>query len=139
MDAIHRQPDDTTETSTLPPAGHCIVCRAELPDPFLDLGRTALANKFLAPNELDGAEPTFPLRVTRCDECAHVQLAELVPPGLMFEDYLYVSSASTTLREHLHDLADVVVRRRGLGAGDLVIDIGANDATLLGGLARSGV
>jgi hypothetical protein len=126
-------------TATLPPAGRCILCRAELPEPFLDLGRTALANKFLLPDEVGEEEPSFPLRVTRCAECRHVQLAELVPPSLMFEDYLYVSAASDTLREHLHDLADVVVTRRGLGSGDLVIDVGANDATLLQGFAAHGV
>ena len=123
----------------LPPAGGCVVCATELPAPFLDLGSTALANKFLLPNELDSDEPSFPLRVTRCSRCAHVQLAELVPPSLMFEDYLYVSAASDTLREHLNDLADVVVERRQLGGEDLVIDIGANDATLLQGFARHGV
>ena len=68
-----------------------------------------------------------------------MQLAELVPPSLMFEDYLYVSAASDTLREHLNELADVVVERRQLGGEDLVIDIGANDATLLQGFARHGV
>ena len=123
----------------LPPSGGCVVCATELPAPFLDLGSTALANKFLLPNELDSHEPSFPLRVTRCSRCAHVQLAELVPPSLMFEDYLYVSAASDTLREHLNELAEVVVERRELGGEDLVIDIGANDATLLQGFARHGV
>ena len=131
------QSDQTT--AGLPPAGHCIVCRAELPDPFLDLGSTALANKFLAPAEAAQHEASFPLRVTRCDACAHVQLNELVPPHLMFEDYLYVSAASDTLLGHLHDLAAVVVARRELAEGDLVVDIGANDATLLQGFARHGV
>ena len=41
----------------------------------------------------------------------------------MFEDYLYVSSASDTLKAHLYDLSDVVVERCDLGE-DLVIDIG---------------
>ena len=51
----------------------------------------------------------------------------------MFEDYLYVSSASDTLKDHLWDLSDIVVQRRDLGEGDLVIDIGSNDGTLLKG------
>jgi hypothetical protein len=118
---------------TLPARGRCVVCRAKLPEPFLDLGRTALANKFLLPEDITDVEPTFPLRVTRCAACAHIQLTELVPPALMFEDYLYVSSASDTLQAHLHDLADVVVQRRSLDQDDLVIDVGANDGTLLKG------
>ena len=136
-----------TETTQVPTAategagpqpGHCILCAAPLPEPFLDLGRTALANKFLEPGETVD-EPTFSLRVTLCDECRHVQLAEIVPPAAMFEDYLYVSGASDTLRGHLNDLADVVTERRGLTGDDLVVDIGANDATLLQGFARHGI
>ncbi len=123
----------------LPPAGRCVICRGALPEPFLDLGEQALANKFLTPDEIGDAEPSFPLRVARCPECTHLQLAELVPPSAMFEDYLYVSSASDTLRAHLHELADYVTDRRGLAEGDLVVDIGANDATLLQGFARHGV
>jgi hypothetical protein len=57
----------------------------------------------------------------------------------MFEDYLYVSSASDTLRAHLYGLSDVVVTRYHLGAGDLVIDVGCNDGTLLSGFRRHGV
>jgi hypothetical protein len=64
---------------------------------------------------------------------------EAVPPGAMFEDYLYTSSASETLTRHLHDVSDVLVARRRLGPRDLVMDIGCNDGTLLTGFARHGV
>jgi cyclopropane fatty-acyl-phospholipid synthase-like methyltransferase len=117
----------------------CIVCGGESVEQFLDLGETALANKFLAESELDAPEPTYPLRVGFCHGCGHVQLTERVPPAAMFEDYLYLSSASDTLRSHLHELSDIVVARRDLGPGDLVIDIGCNDGTLLQGFARRGV
>jgi SAM-dependent methyltransferase len=117
----------------------CIVCEQEQVEQFLDLGSTALANKFLSPEELSRPEPMFPLRVGFCHTCGHVQLTESVPPSAMFEDYLYVSSASDTLKAHLHDLSDVVVERRGLGPESLVIDIGCNDGTLLSGFKRHGV
>jgi len=120
-------------------AGACIVCGSSEVEQFLDLGETALANKFLAKDELDTPEPTYPLRVGFCHGCGHVQLTEAVPPSAMFEDYLYVSSASDTLTAHLHDLSDVVTERRGLGPSDLVMDIGCNDGTLLGGFQRHGV
>lgn len=117
----------------------CIVCGASEVEAFLDLGETALANKFLTPAELSLPEPMYPLVVGFCHGCGHVQLTDHVPPSAMFEDYLYVSSASDTLKEHLHDLSDVVSERYSLGADDLVIDIGCNDATLLKGFRRYGV
>jgi SAM-dependent methyltransferase len=117
----------------------CIVCNLQTVEPFLDLGETALANKFLSDEELSLTEPTYRLRVGFCHTCGHVQLTEIVPPQVMFEDYLYISSASDTLKAHLHDLSDIVFERYRLGPKDLVIDIGCNDATLLSGFRRHGV
>lgn len=117
----------------------CIVCASAQLEPFLDLGETALANKFLKEAELRQAEPRYPLVVGFCHECGHVQLTEHVPPSAMFEDYLYVSSASDTLRDHLFDLSDVIVERFRPRGNDLVMDIGCNDGTLLKGFRRHGM
>jgi SAM-dependent methyltransferase len=43
------------------------------------------------------------------------------------------------LKAHLLDLSDLLVERHGLGSTDLVIDVGCNDGTLLGGFRRHGV
>jgi SAM-dependent methyltransferase len=117
----------------------CIVCGSSEVEPFLDLGETALANKFLTEAELGCTEATFPLVVGFCHGCGHVQLTERVPPSAMFEDYLYVSSASTTLERHLHELSDAVIKRHAVSPADLVIDVGCNDGTLLKGFRRHGV
>jgi SAM-dependent methyltransferase len=117
----------------------CIVCLAPNIQEVLNLGETALANKFLAPDELHQPEPRFPLRMGFCHECTHVQLLDIVPPAAMFEDYLYVSSASDTLQAHLHDISDVIVERCRLAKADLVVDVGCNDGTLLKGFRRHGV
>jgi SAM-dependent methyltransferase len=117
----------------------CLLCGLQTVEEFLDLGDTALANKFLSYEELSLPEQTYPLRVGFCHTCHHVQLTEIVPPKAMFEDYLYVSSASDTLKTHLYDLSDIVVERYHLGPKNLVIDIGCNDGTLLNGFRRYGL
>ena len=109
----------------------CIVCKSAEVREFLDLGATSLANKFLTDQELQQKEPIFPLRVGFCENCGHVQLMEHVPPSEMFDHYLYISSMSDTLKTHLQELARVVTERMKLGNGDLVIDVGCNDGTLL--------
>lgn len=119
--------------------GHCIACHGVKIEPFLDLGQSALANKFLKAEEVTAAEPSFPLELGACLDCGHVQLTTIVPPPLMFDDYLYVSSMSDTLVRHLNSLADTVVNWQGLAPQDLVIDIGCNDTTLLAGFKRHGV
>jgi SAM-dependent methyltransferase len=117
----------------------CIVCEMETVEQFLDLGSTALANKFLTEEELATPELTYPLRVGFCHTCGHVQLTEIVPPSAMFEEYLYMSSASDTLKAHFAALSDLLVQRYHLGEADLVIDIGCNDGTLLHGFKCHGV
>ena len=117
----------------------CLVCGSGKVDQFLDLGEMALANQFLRKDEIASREPKYPLRVGFCNACGHVQLMESVPPLEMFANYLYVSSASDTLKNHLWELSDEIVRRYGLYSADLIIDIGCNDGTLLQGFKRHGV
>jgi predicted TPR repeat methyltransferase len=118
----------------------CIVCGGTDVRKFLDLGRMSLANKFLTRDEVDrGGEARYPLVVAFCGTCAHVQLTEHVAPPAMFDNYLYISSMSDTLKAHLHDLAGTMVGRLGLGAESLVVDIGSNDGTLLSGFRSQGV
>jgi SAM-dependent methyltransferase len=108
-------------------------------DEFLDLGATALANQFLRAEDINGQEPKYPLRVGFCRSCTHVQLMDPVPPLEMFENYLYISSASDTLKNHLWDVSDDLTARYALRNPDLVIDVGCNDGTLLEGFKRHGV
>jgi SAM-dependent methyltransferase len=117
----------------------CLLCHEKEVELVLDLGNTALANKFLAKEELSSPEPLFPLRLAECPGCGHVQLIDRVPPALMFDDYLYMSSLSETLVRHLHGLARAVTAWRALGPDDLVLDVGCNDCTLLDGFRRCGV
>ena len=114
------------------------MCESKSVRPFLDLGRTALANRFLSEADLDHPEPRYPLIVGFCEGCGHVQLTRRVPPEEMFTEYLYISSASDTLRAHFDDLSGTLVERLDLGPEDLVIDIGCNDASLLAAFARRG-
>lgn len=117
----------------------CVVCKEAAVQEFLDLGETTLANRFVTADELGEAEPTYPLRVGFCTSCSHVQLTEIVSPPEMFDHYLYISSMSETLKNHLHDLAATIVRRCALTSDDLVVDVGSNDGTLLSGFAQYGV
>jgi len=116
----------------------CLVCHSEAVDAFLDLNETALANKFLRPEEAGKGETAYPLRVGFCRDCNHVQLMERVPPQAMFDDYLYTSSMSDTLVAHLQGLAATVSTRFDLSADDLVVDVGCNDGTLLKGFQTHG-
>jgi len=127
-----------TQPAAAQAADGCLVCGGGDVELFLDLGDTAYANRFLKADELGAAEPTAPLRVGFCPDCHHVQLMDLAPPPALFEHYLYVSSASTTLTGHLEGLARTIDLREGLARDDLVVDVGCNDGTLLAGFRKLG-
>jgi len=116
----------------------CLVCREPRLEVFLDLGRTALANRFLSEAELAQPEPVYPLRAAFCHGCGHVQLADRVPPEILFRHYLYVSSASASLEAHLDSLAGAIAARERCAPGAFAVDIGSNDGTLGAALARRG-
>jgi SAM-dependent methyltransferase len=117
----------------------CLICGGSEFEPILDLGETPLANALVTSEEVAAGVPRYPLRVVMCSGCSHVQLGDHVDPAAMFHKYLYVSSASDTLLEHFEDLSDLLMARRGLGADDLVVDIGCNDTSLLHSFQTRGV
>ncbi|MBI2820850.1 MAG: class I SAM-dependent methyltransferase [Acidobacteria bacterium] len=98
---------------------------------FLSLGSTPLANRFVTPRQLRHPEPAYPLDVCFCEMCGLVQLADVVPPEILFTDYIYVSGTSETMRKHFSLLARTVARTCRLSTNSLVVDIGSNDGTLL--------
>jgi hypothetical protein len=106
---------------------------------FLDLGSTPLANSFLREDQLGTDEPFFPLEVGFCETCTLVQLMHTVPPESIFRDYVYVTSTSSSITEHFHELARGAAERFRLGPDDLVVEFGSNDGTLLRGFEPSGV
>lgn len=73
-------------------------------------------------------ETFYPLDLLRCVDCTLVQLSCVINPDVVFPDsYPYQSGNSRQLRQHFQGLAATVP----WGPGDLIVDVGANDGTLL--------
>jgi SAM-dependent methyltransferase len=109
----------------------CRVCGNEQLTPFLDLGTTPLANRFL-PREGVTDERRYPLQVCLCPRCSLVTLGHVVPPETMFQDYIYVTGTSDTMPRHFAELARTVSERFLSGKpAPLVVEAGSNDGTLL--------
>ena len=97
---------------------------------FLQLGPTPVPNGFLKAHQRHKAEKFYPLDVCFCKDCGLVQLAHVVSPKVMFKNYVYIPSTSETMRNHFAGLAVNVLKKTNV-EGDLVVDIGSNDGTLL--------
>ncbi|MBI5494418.1 MAG: class I SAM-dependent methyltransferase [Deltaproteobacteria bacterium] len=117
----------------------CRLCGGADLHPFLDLGAMPIPNGFLEKKDLGAPEPRYPLGVAVCETCWLAQLTHVVPAELMFSNYLYVPSTSTTMLDHFGRLARDLITRYRLGSDDLVLDIGSNDGTLLTFFRRQGL
>lgn len=80
-----------------------------------------------------------PLDNYLCQDCGLIQLMHVVDPNLIYSKYLYRTSISRGLPEHFADLCATVVERLGLKSGDLVVEFGSNDGTLLSFFKRRGI
>jgi SAM-dependent methyltransferase len=107
---------------------------------FLDLGKSPLADRLLTEQQLEEAEPMYPLEVAFCPHCSLVQILETVDPEELFcNDYPYYSSVSVYLLEHSRQNVLELIDRRRLGAESFVVELASNDGYLLKNYANSGV
>jgi hypothetical protein len=110
----------------------CRLCYSANLSSILDLGNLALTGVF-PKGELRDV-PAGPLELVRCGKCGLVQLRHNYDLGLLYGDtYGYRSGLNRSMVKHLESkVRSIECLMPGLSAGDLVIDIGSNDGTLLG-------
>lgn len=111
---------------------HCRICKNKNLYRFLDLGTMPIPNGFIQKESLGEKETYYPLAVCVCESCWLVQLTHVIPPAIMFKNYLYIPSTSITMLQHFKSLAEEIIEKYNVTNKDLVIDIGSNDGTLLG-------
>ncbi len=114
----------------------CRICKNRNLIPIMDLGIHALSGRFPAEGEDDPLEA--PLVLVKCNDandssaCGLLQLKHNVSHDeLYLHNYGYRSGLNKTMTEHLSNLVKEIEERIQLNPGDIVLDIGRNDATLL--------
>lgn len=92
------------------------------------------------PASPDEPVPRGPVRMVRCGECGLAQLAHNYDLDVLYgPTYGYRSGLNGSMVRHLRELVADIERTNGLGPGDIVVDIGSNDGTLLNGYATEGL
>lgn len=108
----------------------CRICATPLV-PILTLGSLYLSD---FPNSAGTkAHPPVPLDLQRCPDptCGLVQLADTTPREWLYGQYWYRSGVNEAMVAELRDVVQGALQRVELHALDTVVDIGANDGTLL--------
>jgi Putative zinc binding domain len=107
----------------------CRVCHGSQLLPFVHLGNTPLADRFLSyPAE---PEQAFPLDVRVCADCHLVQLVTSVDRGLLYgNDYAFYTGASPSSVAHFTTYADEMQARFPEQA-TFTVEIAGNDGEFL--------
>jgi C-methyltransferase C-terminal domain/Putative zinc binding domain/Methyltransferase domain len=113
----------------------CRLCGSSALVEVLDLGKQALTGCF--PSSAEEDVPTGPLELAWCRACSLLQLAHSFDPTELYgENYGYRSGLNASMVQHLARKARGLEALVGLDPGDVVLDIGSNDGTLLGSYAN---
>ncbi len=111
----------------------CRICGSTDLVCVLDLGEQALTGVF--PRSRDQDVTVGPVRLVKCDAqtgCGLLQLEHTYDLAEMYGDnYGYRSGLNASMVRHLEAKVQRIVGRVSLQPGDLVLDIGSNDATTL--------
>ena len=111
----------------------CRICGNTHLELLFDLGEQALAGIF--PTDSTKHVSTMPVQLVKCmgdDCCGLVQMKHSGAPEEMYGmNYGYRSGLNRSMVEHLHGLYERITDIAKPQQGDIVLDIGSNDATLL--------
>jgi NDP-4-keto-2,6-dideoxyhexose 3-C-methyltransferase len=119
----------------------CRFCGNKKIIPVIDLGNQYLSSIF--PDDLSYPKSLKkqPLRLVLCkkskDTCGALQLSHSFDMSKMYEQYPFTSSTNSSMSKILKDVLDSALAHIDLKEGDLVLDIGGNDGTLLSYLKDS--
>src|SRR3989344_3703726 len=107
---------------------HCRVCGSKQIADLYALGDLYVSDFVEEKNKGFKA----PLSMVMCQHCSLVQLRDTAPQEFMYTRfYWYRSGVTDTMRKALRDITQDIESRIPLKAGDVVLDIGSNDGTML--------
>jgi SAM-dependent methyltransferase len=123
----------------------CRICGCPHLAPVLSLGHHRIAGAFADPDGTQPVQRALPLELVRCDmtrdegACGLIQTRHTVPGAILYSSYWYRSGVNRTMIDNLHGIARGIEEIVRLESGDLVVDIGCNDGTLLDGYRTEGL
>ena len=120
----------------------CRICGSSELSPVISLGEQYIASIFVKNDFASCPDLTYPLDVVRCssdDGCGLVQLRHTIDPDVMYSNYGYRSRTNEIMLANLREIASKAETLVSLSDGDIVLDIGCNDGTLLNSYQTQGL
>ena len=108
----------------------CLLCSNKKLKKVFSLGNLFVSN-FVKKSRIKKG-PKAPLTLMYCNKCTLLQLSHIAPQELMYKKfYWYKSGVTQTMRDGLKEIYKSSLKHVRLKKNDVVLDIGANDGTLL--------
>jgi len=108
----------------------CLLCGNKKLKNIFSLGNLFISTFVNKKNINTGLKA--PLNLKLCPNCTLIQLSHIAPQELMYKKhYWYKSGITKTMRDGLENLHKSTLNYVKLKKNDVVLDIGANDGTLL--------
>ena len=116
----------------------CKVCGNTDLTEVLQLNEQYISATFVKTNvNNDLTKIKTPLTLVLCNNeinknnCGLLQLLEIIEPDLLYRKYFYRSATNDTMRKDLREVVRQVLEVANPNSKDIIVDIGANDCTLL--------
>lgn len=110
---------------------NCRLCGSRDLDLAVPMRPTPVADDYVPADMFVAGARLYPLDLHLCRACGHLQLLTVISPEVLFGSYTYRSGLSASLLAHFDSLAAEVSALAELKPGDLVLDVGSNDGSLL--------
>ncbi len=121
------------------PVERCQICASGRLVSILFLGYIPPVNTMPQIGRPAREEKSYPLELFRCADCSLVQIGLEVDQSVLFpHSYPYLSGATRILRDNFAQLCTEAGALLNLKPGNLIVDIGSNDGTLLTPFQQAG-
>lgn len=118
----------------------CRICNGTKFEPALNMGPAPLVNSLLTKDDLKKKDLTYPLVVVRCTKCSLVQLKTIVDSHKIYQDqdYLYYTGDMPQQSQYMQAFESLIkeVHDTYTKKGDLIVEVGSNDGTVLGKMSK---
>jgi len=117
----------------------CQVCGHAPLEQVLSLGYMPPPNRLTPVGQAPKQQSWYPTNFLYCGLCGLAQLGVVIDPAIVFPpEFPYTTGNTKALRDNFAELYRECSAMLGLAAGDLVVDVGSNDGTLLANFRTPG-
>ena len=108
----------------------CLLCKSSKLISLFDVGNLFVSNFVMKKDIKKGIRS--PLNLLYCNSCTLIQLSHIAPQELMYRRfYWYKSGVTKIMKDALKNIYNESLKHIKMRKNDVVLDIGANDGTLL--------